>query len=157
MTLPNPAWNLYGVIWATASLTKVDVHNLAECELRFVNRVKSTGRWIYSETKAMRLEEMGCYHNFGNALERFASIVERRAEFEEDGYGAMCTVDLAVKRFEFTFEMAWKAMKRGLAFLGLECKSPRGCIQEVSRKADPGRSGLAEHDRNAQPVQPQLR
>lgn len=110
------------------SLIKVDVHNLAECEPRFVNRVKSTGRSIYSATKAMRLEDG--LHNFGNALERFASVVERRTEFEEDGYGDVY-LDLAVKRFEFTFEMAWKAMKRGLAFLGLECKSPRGCIQEA--------------------------
>jgi nucleotidyltransferase substrate binding protein (TIGR01987 family) len=110
------------------SLIKVDIHNLAECEPRFVNRVKSTGRSIYSATKALRLEDG--LHNFGNALERFVSIVDRRAEFDQDGYGDVY-LDLAVKRFEFTFEMSWKAMKRGLAFLGLECKSPRGCIQEA--------------------------
>jgi len=110
------------------SLVKVDVHNLAECEPRFVNRVKSTGRSIYSATKALRLEDG--LHNYGNALTRFASVVERRTEFEEDGYGDVY-LDLAVKRFEFTFEMSWKAMKRALAFLGLECKSPRGCIQEA--------------------------
>ncbi len=110
------------------SLVKVDVHNLAECEPRFVNRVKSTGRSIYSATKALRLEDG--LHNFGNALARFASVVERRAEFEEDGYGDVY-LDLVVKRFEFTFDMSWKAMKRALAFLGLECKSPRGCIQEA--------------------------
>lgn len=110
------------------SLVKVDIHNLAECEPRFVNRVKSTGRSIYSATKALRLEDG--LHNFGNALARFASVVERRTGFEEDGYGDVY-LDLVVKRFEFTFEMSWKAMKRALAFLGLECKSPRGCIQEA--------------------------
>ena len=110
------------------SLIKVDLANLAECETRFVNRVKSTGRAIYSATKALRLEDG--LHNFGNAIDRFASIVERRDEFDKDGYGDVY-LDLAVKRFEFTFEMSWKAMKRGLAFLGLECKSPRGCIQEA--------------------------
>ena len=110
-----------------SSLVKVDIHNLAECEPRFVNRVQSTGRSIYSATKALRLEDG--LHNYDNALARFASVVERRAEFEEDGYGDVY-LDLVVKRFEFTFEMSWKAMKRALAFLGLECKSPRGCIQE---------------------------
>ena len=110
------------------SLVKVDVHTLAECEPRFANRVKSTGRSIYSATKALRLEDG--LHNFGNALARFVRVVERRTEFEEDGYGDVY-LDLVVKRFEFTFEMSWKAMKRALAFLGLECKSPRGCIQEA--------------------------
>jgi predicted nucleotidyltransferase len=55
------------------TLIKVDITNLAECETRFVNRVKSTGRPLFSATKALRLEDG--LHNFENAATRFSSIV----------------------------------------------------------------------------------
>lgn len=110
------------------TLVKVDITNLAECEIRFVNRVKSTGRSLYSATKALRFEDS--LHNFENAVTRFSSTVQRKSDFDADGYGDVY-LDLAVKRFEFAFEMGWKASKRGLDFLGIDCRSPRGCIQEA--------------------------
>ena len=48
----------------------------------------------------------------------------------EDGYGDVY-LDLAVKRFEFTYEMSWKAVMRYLQYLGLDCCSPRECIMEA--------------------------
>lgn len=110
------------------TLVRVDIANLATCEPRFVNRVKSTGRAIYSATKALRLEDG--LHNFDRARERYGSIVHRHAELREAGFDDVY-LDIVVKRFEFTFEMSWKAIKRALDYLGLECKSPRGCFQEA--------------------------
>lgn len=49
--------------------------------------------------------------------------------------------DAAIKRFEFTFDLAWKTMR---AFLderkGISCNSPKECIREAYRQ------GLIEYD-----------
>lgn len=37
--------------------------------------------------------------------------------------------DSVIKRFEFSFELAWKLMKVALQFLGKNCNSPRTCIR----------------------------
>lgn len=37
--------------------------------------------------------------------------------------------DAAIKRFELTFELAWKALKSYLAYQGLEARSPREPIR----------------------------
>jgi len=39
-------------------------------------------------------------------------------------------LDLIVKRFEFTYEMSWKALKRYLEYLGFEIKNPRSAFKE---------------------------
>ncbi len=113
---------------ALPTLTKIDIHNIATTEERFANRVRDTGKVLYSSSKALRAED-GLY-NFLNALSRFQSIVGKREQFISDGYGDVY-LDLAVKRFEFTYEMAWKAIKRYIQYLGLDCKSPRSCIMEA--------------------------
>jgi len=110
------------------TLIKVDIHNLSETGERFANRVRSTGRALYSADKKLRAEDG--LHNFINALCRFESIVNRQQEFIDDGYGDVY-LDLAVKRFEFTYEMAWKAIKRHIQYLGMDCKSPRACFTEA--------------------------
>ena len=109
------------------TLTKLDVKNIARTEDRFKNRVIATGKVIYSATKKLRAED-GLY-NFENALKRFESAIEREQEIKEDGFGDIY-LDLTIKRFEFTFEMSWKALKRYLEFLGFEPKSPRGTFKE---------------------------
>ena len=39
-------------------------------------------------------------------------------------------------RFEFTYEMSWKCIKRYLDYIGIECHSPRDCFKEAfSQKA----------------------
>ena len=110
------------------TLVKVDVHNIANAEKRFSERVKTTGRVLYSTSKKLRAED-GLY-NFSNALERFCSIVDRKDKLEEAGFGDVY-LDLVVKRFEFTFEMSWKALKRYLSFLGIESKSPRMVFKDA--------------------------
>lgn len=111
-----------------STLTKLDVKNIATCGERFRNRVMSTGRVLYSATKELRAEDG--LHNFSNALDRFASVIDRKTEFERDGFGDVF-LDLIVKRFEFTYEMAWKALKRYLEFLGLDPKAPRMVFKEA--------------------------
>ena len=109
------------------TLIKIDVKNIAKSDIRFKNRVKSTGKVIYSATKKLRAED-GLY-NFSKALERFADSVDRREEIKQSGYEDIY-LDLVVKRFEFTFEMGWKALKRYLEYLGFEPKNPRATFKE---------------------------
>ncbi|MFZ2968106.1 MAG: HI0074 family nucleotidyltransferase substrate-binding subunit [Sulfuricurvum sp.] len=110
------------------TLIKLDVKNIAHTEERFKNRVKSTGRVLYSATKHLRAED-GLY-NFSNALRRFSNAVDRYEEFKHEGFEDIY-LDLIVKRFEFTYEMSWKALKRYLEFLGFEPKSPRSTFKEA--------------------------
>lgn len=109
------------------TLLKVDVVNISKTEKRFKNRVEATGKVIYSSTKRLRAED-GLY-NFNNALEKFNAVIEMENEIKAQGFEDMY-LDLIVKRFEFTFEMGWKALKRLLEFLGFEAKSPRMVFQE---------------------------
>ena len=110
------------------TLIHIDVTNISKCEKRFQNRVKSTGKVLFSATKKLRAED-GLY-NFSQALERFVHAVNSREALKNDGYDDLF-LDLIVKRFEFTFEMGWKAVKRYLDYLGFEEKSPRGSIKEA--------------------------
>jgi nucleotidyltransferase substrate binding protein (TIGR01987 family) len=110
------------------TLVKIDIKNIAHCESRFKNRVKSTGKSIYSATKKLRAED-GLY-NFSNALNKFEDAVDRRDEFKKEGFEDIY-LDLIVKRFEFTYEMSWKALKRYLDFLGVDVKNPRETFKEA--------------------------
>ena len=112
---------------ALATLIRIDVTNLKECEERFVNRVMDTGRVLFSADKRLRFEDG--FYNYSRAFEKFRCAVEGRQRFVEDGYGDIY-LDLVVKRFEFTFEMSWKAIKRYLDFTGLVCTNPRSCFKE---------------------------
>ena len=37
--------------------------------------------------------------------------------------------DAAIQRFEFCFELAWKAIQERAREEGLDCQSPRGCLR----------------------------
>ncbi|WP_447975541.1 nucleotidyltransferase substrate binding protein [Nitrospira sp. Kam-Ns4a] len=62
-------------------------------------------------------------HAFGRAL---GKLKEALAEPPSE-----LTRDAASKRFEFTFELAWKAVQRCLREEGIQCRSPRGCLREA--------------------------
>ena len=110
------------------TLQKIDIKNLAHTSGRFQNRVKSTGKVLYSQGKKQRFEDQ--LYNFNNALERFNTVVNEKDTFYKEGFSDVY-LDVAVKRFEFTFEMAWKAIRRYLDFEGIICKSPRACFKEA--------------------------
>lgn len=62
-----------------------------------------------------------------NALQRALDrLKEVLGEPETD-----LTRDAAIKRFEFTFELAWKATQRFLREQGILCRSPRDCFREA--------------------------
>ncbi len=39
------------------------------------------------------------------------------------------TLDACIQRFEFSFELAWKAIQRQARAEGLDCASPRECLR----------------------------
>jgi len=41
--------------------------------------------------------------------------------------------DAAIQRFEFTFELAWKTLKRVLLYEGEICTTPRQCLKAAYR------------------------
>jgi len=110
------------------TLLKIDVKNISKKDKRFYNRVKDTGKVLYSATKKLRAED-GLY-NFSNALDKFIEVVDNQNIYKSKGFGDIY-LDLLVKRFEFTYEMAWKALKRYLDFLGIEAKNPREVFKEA--------------------------
>lgn len=63
--------------------------------------------------------------NFKKALDRLGSFLSDKSVEEE------YIVDIAVKRFEFSYEMTWKTLKRFLEYSGVEVKSPRDVFKEA--------------------------
>lgn len=124
----NADWQIEEELEKLQTLIKIDVKNIAHTEERFRQRVFSTGRVLYSASKKLRFED-GLY-NFQRALERFSEAIAQRGELEQRGYGDI-VLDLCTKRFEFTFEMSWKAIKRGLDYMGIEAAYPRACFKEA--------------------------
>ncbi len=61
--------------------------------------------------------------DFGQASARLKeSVAIAKSDLEIDG---------VIQRFEFTFELSWKAMKRFLEKEGVICNSPRACLKEA--------------------------
>jgi len=110
------------------TLLKIDVKNIAFTEERFRARVISTGKVLYSASKKQRFED-GLY-NFRKAFEKFSKAVVGKDEYYTQGFGDIY-LDLIVKRFEFTYEMSWKAIKRYLDYVGIGCTGPRMCFKEA--------------------------
>ena len=110
------------------TLIKIDIKNIAFSENRFKNRVRSTGKVLYSASKKLRAED-GLY-NFSNALKRFNEALEKRNILKKEGFEDIF-LDLVVKRFEFTYEMSWKALKRYLDYNGIEAQYPREIFKEA--------------------------
>jgi len=107
---------------------KVDVVNLAHSDERFRNRVRDTGRVLYSASKELRFQDS--LYNYSRALEALETVLRRRDSLFQEGFGDMY-LDILVKRFEFTFEMSWKTVQRYLSYNGIECRNPRSCYREA--------------------------
>lgn len=110
------------------TLYRIDVANIAEADSRFANRVRASGLVIYSATKELRAQDGLMY--FERALERFRMLVSERDRWVAEGNGDI-VLDVAAKRFEFTYEMAWKALKRALDYLGIDARAPRPVFKEA--------------------------
>lgn len=110
------------------TLYRIDVANIARTDDRFANRVRDTGLVIYSATKELRAQDGLMY--FERALDRFRILVAERDRWVAEGNGDI-VLDVAAKRFEFTYEMAWKALKRVLDYLGIDARAPRPVFKEA--------------------------
>lgn len=61
-----------------------------------------------------------------NAFSRLKEATEKAVdELDRDG---------VIQRFEFTFELFWKAIKILMEHEGFECAGPRSCIKEGARR-----------------------
>ncbi|MGB1109853.1 MAG: HI0074 family nucleotidyltransferase substrate-binding subunit [Gammaproteobacteria bacterium] len=60
---------------------------------------------------------------FARALHRFElALGEPETEMNRDA---------TIQRFEFTIELAWKAIQQALRLEGRDCASPRSCLREA--------------------------
>jgi nucleotidyltransferase substrate binding protein (TIGR01987 family) len=110
------------------TLCRIDIANIAGADSRFANRVRDTGLVIYSATKQLRAQDGLMY--FERALDRFRIVVAERDRWIAEGNGDI-VLDVAAKRFEFTYEMAWKSLKRFLDYLGIDARAPRLVFKEA--------------------------
>lgn len=109
------------------TLVSIDVSLLNGASDRFINRVTTTGKVLFSNSKPLRAEDG--VNNFEKALARLNDVIGKKSSFYEQELEDVYT-DVVVKRFEFTFEMSWKAIKRVLAMVGLDDKNnPRQCFK----------------------------
>ena len=67
----------------------------------------------------------GIYNSFAQSLGRLAEILEAPK--------TIANRDSAIKRFELTFELAWKSAKVHAADQGIVCRSPRESLAEAFR------------------------
>ena len=72
------------------------------------------------------------FEGFRKSLKKFKEIIDNPAilEFFKDEF----IVEIATKRFEYTFESMWKSSKEFLRIKGVECNSPRSCFREMIKE-----------------------
>ena len=70
--------------------------------------------------------------SYGKSLERFAEVLKKEKTIENR--------DASIQRFEFTIELAWKAIQKFLRGQEIVCRSPKECLDEAFK------FGLVEDD-----------
>lgn len=68
----------------------------------------------------------------GAKQESFSRAVMRFSEALSEPETAM-NRDASIQRFEFSFELAWKAVQEALRDEGADCRSPKSCLREAFR------------------------
>lgn len=63
-------------------------------------------------------------------LENFSKALNRLKEALKEKESPL-SIDGTIQRFEFTFEMAWKVLKKFLYYDGIDTKSVRECIKKA--------------------------
>lgn len=72
------------------------------------------------------------FNSYKNSVERFEEILNDEKTIK--------TRDSAIKRFEFTVELAWKCVQKFLREQEIICRSPKECLKEAFK------FGLVEDD-----------
>ena len=67
-------------------------------------------------------------------LDSFSQALDRFTEALSEADTPM-NRDATIQRFEFTFELAWKALQAALRREGLDCASPKSCLRAASQAA----------------------
>ena len=109
------------------TLYKIDVIKLEDVNERLKERIKAS-KVIYSSNKFLRFEDS--LSNFEKAYYKFEKILNEKEFFLAHNLEEEFR-EIAIKRFEYTYESSWKALKRYLDFLGIVAKSPRGVFKEA--------------------------
>lgn len=82
------------------------------------------------------------FASFEKSLQRLKEVLEEETTINRDA---------AIKRFEFTVELAWKCLQKFLREEGTVCRSPKECLKEAFKfglvEDDPGWMEILE-DRN---------
>lgn len=108
---------------------------LEECPLTRGEILQKVKQIILKHAKPVRIWLYGS-EAFGEASltsdidVAFESVSERRDSFRTHGFGDVY-LDILVKRFEFSYEMSWKVLKRYLSFVGIEVQNPGSCFKEA--------------------------
>jgi nucleotidyltransferase substrate binding protein (TIGR01987 family) len=63
------------------------------------------------------------YNSFKKSIVRLDEILRQEK--------TVANRDSAIKRFEFTFELAWKSLQHFLREEGIPCRSPKECLKEA--------------------------
>ncbi|NPA10776.1 MAG: hypothetical protein GXO62_00860 [Epsilonproteobacteria bacterium] len=108
------------------TLLKIDIVKFEDVNQRLQNRIKNS-KILYSSTKSLRYED--ALVNFQNALEKFEKILNEKDFFIKYNLEEEFR-EIAIKRFEYTYETAWRVLKRYLDYLGIAAKSPRAVFKE---------------------------
>ncbi len=66
------------------------------------------------------------------SLRKFNQAITRLGEAIEEKESDL-KIDATIQRFEFTFELSWKTLKRVLLYEGEICKTPRECLKSAFR------------------------
>ena len=69
------------------------------------------------------------FEKFEKAFKKFKEITRSQHLF--DFLNQDLVVEVATKRFEYTFESMWKTMKEYLREEGIECSTPLQCFKEA--------------------------
>lgn len=65
------------------------------------------------------------------ALEKLEAAIKRLAEALKEGRANPLFIDGTIQRFEFVFELAWKAIQYTLGAEGITCTSPKDAIKKA--------------------------
>lgn len=79
------------------------------------------------------------FEKFEKAFNKYREIVKSKELF--DFLNQELIIEVTTKRFEYTFESAWKVLREYLREEGVECPTPLKCFKEAFKL------GLIEEDR----------
>ncbi len=72
------------------------------------------------------------YAYFKKAFKKYEDLIVNKDSYKY--LAGELLVEIATKRFEYTFEIMWKSLREYLFNLGIECNSPLKCLKEAFKE-----------------------